>query len=57
MPIGSFYSHREDPVSTCAASRHLAIGAFRRVGFANIAHARRYYGCDDQRILVLYGYI
>jgi len=24
--------------------------------FANIAHARRYYGRDDQRILALYGY-
>jgi hypothetical protein len=31
-------------------------GAFRRAGFANIAHARRYYGRDDQRILALYGY-
>ena len=55
MPIGSLYSHREDPVNTCAASRNLAIGAFG-VGFANIAHARRDCGCDDQRILALYGY-
>jgi predicted transposase YbfD/YdcC len=39
-----------------AAIRNLAIGAFRRVGFANIAHARRYYSRDDQRILALYGY-
>jgi hypothetical protein len=39
-----------------AAIRNLAIGAFRRAGFANIAHARRYYGRDDQRILALYGY-
>jgi hypothetical protein len=30
------------------------LGAFRRAGFANIAHARRYYGRDDQRILALY---
>ena len=39
-----------------AAIRNLVIGAFRRAGYANIAHARRYYGRDDQRILVLYGY-
>jgi predicted transposase YbfD/YdcC len=39
-----------------AAIRNLAIGAFRSTGFANIAHARRYYGRDDQRILALYGY-
>lgn len=39
-----------------AAIRNLAIGAFRRTGFANIAHARRYYARDDQRILALYGY-
>lgn len=25
-------------------------------GFANIAHARRYYGRNNQRILALYGY-
>jgi len=25
-------------------------------GFANIAHARRYCGRDDARILALYGY-
>jgi len=39
-----------------AAIRNLVTGAFRRAGFANIAHARRYYGRDDQRILALYGY-
>jgi hypothetical protein len=39
-----------------AAIRNLATGAFRRAGFANIAHARRYYGRDDQLILSLYGY-
>jgi predicted transposase YbfD/YdcC len=39
-----------------AAIRNLVTGAFRRAGFANIAHARRYYARDDQRILALYGY-
>ena len=39
-----------------AAIRNLVIGAFRHSGYANIAHARRYYGRDDQRILALYGY-
>lgn len=39
-----------------AAIRNLVTGAFRRAGFANIAHARRYYGHDDQRLLALYGY-
>jgi hypothetical protein len=39
-----------------AANRNLVAGAFRRTGFANIAHARRYYGYDDQRVLALYGY-
>jgi len=39
-----------------AAIRNLAIGAARKAGFANIAHARRYYARDDQRILALYGY-
>ena len=39
-----------------AAIRNLVTGAFRRAGFANIAHARRYYGRDDQRIVALYGY-
>jgi hypothetical protein len=39
-----------------AAIRNLVTGAFRRVGFANIAYARRYYGRDDARILALYGY-
>jgi hypothetical protein len=38
------------------AIRNLAIGASRRVGFASIAHARRCYVRDDQRILALYGY-
>lgn len=37
--------------SAYAAIRNLAIGAFRRAGYANVAHARRYYGRDDQRIL------
>jgi predicted transposase YbfD/YdcC len=39
-----------------AAIRNLVIGAFRRAGYANIAHARRYHARDDQRILTLYGY-
>ena len=39
-----------------AALRNLVIGAFRKVGHANIAHARRYYARDDQRIPALYGY-
>jgi hypothetical protein len=39
-----------------AAIRNLVTGAFRRAGYANIAHARRYYARDDQRILALYGY-
>lgn len=39
-----------------AAIRNLVTGAFRRAGFANTAHARRYYGRDDQRIIALYGY-
>jgi hypothetical protein len=37
-----------------AIIRNLATGAFRRAGYANIAHARRYYGRDDQRIPALY---
>ena len=41
---------------TRAAIRNLVIGALRHAGYANIAHARRYYGRDDQRILTLYGY-
>jgi hypothetical protein len=56
MPIGSFYSNHEDPLNTYVTNRNLAIGAFRRVGFVGIAHARRYYDRDDQRILALYGY-
>jgi hypothetical protein len=39
-----------------AAVCNLVTGAFRRVGYANIAHARRYYGRDERRILALYGY-
>jgi len=39
-----------------AAIRNLVTGAFRRAGYASIAHARRYYGRDDQRILALSGY-
>jgi len=39
-----------------AAIRNLITGAFRRAGYANIPHARRYYGRDEQRILALYGY-
>jgi hypothetical protein len=39
-----------------AALRNLVTGAFRHTGFANIAHARRYYSRNDQRILALYGY-
>ena len=40
-----------------ATIRNLVTGAFRRTGLADIAHARRYYGRDDQRILALYGYM
>src|SRR5215469_8981914 len=39
-----------------AAIRNLVTGAFRRAGYANIAHARRYHGRDERRILALYGY-
>jgi len=39
-----------------AGGGNLVIGAFRRTGFANIAHARRYHARDDQRILAPYGY-
>jgi predicted transposase YbfD/YdcC len=42
--------------SAYATIRNLVTGAFRHAGFANIAHARRYYGRDDQRILALYGF-
>lgn len=41
---------------TRAAIRNLVIGAFRRAGYASIAHARRCYGRDEQRIPALYGY-
>ena len=44
--------HRNQP-NAYAAIRNLVTGAFRRAGFANIAHARLYYGRDDQRILSL----
>ena len=37
--------------ASLAALRNLVIGATRKAGFANIAHARRYYGRNDQRIL------
>ena len=50
MPIGSFYSHSEDPVNTYAAAATSPSGAFRRDGFANIAYARRPYCHDNQRI-------
>ena len=50
MPIGSFYSHREDPVNTYAAAATSPSSAFRRDGFANIAYAHRSYGHDNQRI-------
>jgi hypothetical protein len=40
-----------------AAIRKLVTGAFRRAGYANIAHARRWHARDEQRILALYGYI
>jgi len=39
-----------------AAIRNLVTGAFRRAGYANIAHARRWHGRDERRILALYGY-
>jgi hypothetical protein len=39
--------------NTYAAIRNLVTGAFRRAGYANIAHARRYYGRDERRILTL----
>jgi hypothetical protein len=39
-----------------AAIRNLVMGAFRRQEIANIAHVRRSYGRDDQRILTRYGY-
>ena len=55
MPIGSFYSHREETANTYAG-RKLTIGAFRRTGLVGIAHACRYYGRDDQRILARYVY-
>jgi hypothetical protein len=54
-PKTSSTSARE-PAIAYTAIRNLAIGAFRRVGIADIAHARRCYGRDDQRILALYGY-
>ena len=68
LPAGGHYvrdvTFREDAQkartgnlpANCAAIRNLVIGAARKAGFANIAHARRYYARDDQRILELYGY-
>ena len=47
----------ESQPNAWAAIRNLVTGAFRRAGYANIAHARRYYGRDDQRVLGLYGYL
>jgi hypothetical protein len=43
-----------------AVIRNLVTGAYpacRHAGYANIAHARRWHGRDDQRILALYGYV
>jgi len=37
-----------------AAFRNLAIGALRRAGHVNIAHARREHGYDHQRTLDLF---
>lgn len=37
-----------------ATCRNLAIGAFRRVGHANMAHARRHYRNDARRLLTLF---
>ena len=55
MPIGSFYSHREEAVSTyAAATSPSALSA--RTGLVGIAHPCRYYDHDDQRILARYGY-
>jgi hypothetical protein len=34
----------------------LVTGTFRIAGYVNIAHARRWLGRDDKRILALYGY-
>ena len=39
-----------------ATVRNVVTGFFRRAGFGNIAHTRRYYGRDNQRILSLHGY-
>ena len=40
-----------------AAIRNLVTDAFCHAGFANIAHARRYYGRNDHRSLTPYEYI
>jgi len=37
--------------SACAVIRNLVIGAFRRAGYANIAHACRCHGRNGQRVL------
>jgi predicted transposase YbfD/YdcC len=42
--------------STHAAIRNLVIGAFRRAGYASIAHARRWHARSEQRIPALCGY-
>jgi hypothetical protein len=53
---GSPASPHREPAERPRRHPHLVTGVFRRAGFANIAHARRYYGHDDARILALYGY-
>jgi hypothetical protein len=45
-----------EPGERQAAIRNLVTGMFRRAGFANIVDSCRYYGRDDARIPVLYGY-
>jgi hypothetical protein len=42
-------AHTGSQPNAYAAVRNRVIGATRDVGFANIAHARRYYARDDQR--------
>jgi hypothetical protein len=47
----------EDVLLRLADLGALAEGAGEaKQGYASIAHARRYYDRDDQRILALYGY-
>ena len=63
VPVACLVVWRQQKVRTgnqpnaFAAIRNLVTGAFRHAGYANIAQARRWHGRDDQRILVLYGYI